>query len=151
MWYNKPMIWLLQSPLHGLLSKNTMLITVTGRKSGRQYTTPVNYVREGNTIWVISRRERTWWRNLRSPASVRLWLAGRDVTARAELLSDQADVAAHLGHYLRQMPMSGRSLGVPFENGTPDPAGLANAARDWLMIRIELEGAAAHTQDSPLP
>ena len=30
---------MLRSPLHGLLSGSVMLITVTGRKSGRRYTT----------------------------------------------------------------------------------------------------------------
>lgn len=102
---------------------------------------PVNYVREGNILWVISRRERTWWRNLRNPAPVRLRLAGRDVAARAELLADEQEVTAHLGDYLRQMPMSGRSLSVSFKDGTPDPAGLAKAAGDWLMIRLVLESA----------
>ena len=32
---------LLRSPLHRLASKNLMLLTVTGRKSGRTYTLPV--------------------------------------------------------------------------------------------------------------
>jgi len=36
MWYNTLMSWLLRSPFHGLLSKSTLLVTVTGRKSGRQ-------------------------------------------------------------------------------------------------------------------
>src|SRR5262249_17743027 len=35
---------LLRSPVHGLMSKSLMLITFTGRKSGRRYTTPVRYV-----------------------------------------------------------------------------------------------------------
>ena len=41
--FNPFMVWLLRSPLHKLASKNTLLITFTGRKSGKKYTTPVNY------------------------------------------------------------------------------------------------------------
>jgi hypothetical protein len=33
----------LRSPLHGILSKNFLLINFTGRKSGRVFTTPVSY------------------------------------------------------------------------------------------------------------
>lgn len=42
---NPVVTWLLRSSLHGILSGSTLLITVTGRKSGRIYTIPVNYVR----------------------------------------------------------------------------------------------------------
>ena len=37
--------WLLRSPFHGMLSNGMMLITVSGRKTGKKYTTPVDYTR----------------------------------------------------------------------------------------------------------
>ena len=46
MWYNSIMSALLRSPFHGMLSSQMLLIKVTGRKSGRQYTTPVNYFQQ---------------------------------------------------------------------------------------------------------
>ncbi|MBK6434209.1 nitroreductase/quinone reductase family protein [Candidatus Amarolinea dominans] len=61
---NSFIAWLLRSPLNSLLSSNTLLITMTGRKTGLLITTPVNYVRDGDRLWVISSRDRTWWRNL---------------------------------------------------------------------------------------
>ena len=33
---------LLRSPLHGLMSKNTLLLEFTGRKSGRLLSTPIS-------------------------------------------------------------------------------------------------------------
>ncbi len=42
MWYNPIMMWLLRSPLHGMLSSSTMIITYTGRKSGKMFSTPDN-------------------------------------------------------------------------------------------------------------
>ncbi len=65
---------LLRSPLHGFVSGNTMLVSVTGRKTGRVVTIPVNYVQEGDILWVLSYRERTWWRNLLTGAPVTLRL-----------------------------------------------------------------------------
>ena len=56
MWYNSIMMWLLRSPLHGMLSGSTMIITYTGRKSGMTFSTPVNYVRDGNVLWTVSFR-----------------------------------------------------------------------------------------------
>ena len=42
-----------------------MLLTYTGRESGRTYTTPDNYVREGDDLLRVGSREHAWWRNLR--------------------------------------------------------------------------------------
>jgi hypothetical protein len=33
---------LLRSPLHGFMDRSTLLLTYTGHKSGKAYTTPVN-------------------------------------------------------------------------------------------------------------
>jgi hypothetical protein len=40
--------WILRLSLHGAMSGPTMLLTYTRRRSGRTYTTPVNYVRDGD-------------------------------------------------------------------------------------------------------
>jgi len=52
--WNRWVIWLLQSPLHGLVSQGMLLITVTGRKSGKTYTTPVEYRQENQCITTSS-------------------------------------------------------------------------------------------------
>lgn len=43
---------LLRSPLHGLVSDRVMLVTYTGRRTGRQYTIPVLYREGGDRLWV---------------------------------------------------------------------------------------------------
>ena len=58
--YNPMVIALLHSPLHPLLDEHTMAITVSGRKSGKLYRFPVSYVRDGETLLVISQQDRTW-------------------------------------------------------------------------------------------
>jgi deazaflavin-dependent oxidoreductase (nitroreductase family) len=72
--YNPIVSWLLRFPLHGLMSGSTMLITFSGRKSGKSYTTPVNYVWDDRTSLVVSPKNRLWWRNLRGgiPVTVRV-------------------------------------------------------------------------------
>ena len=80
--YNPIVILLLRSPLHSIMDKSTILITFTGRKSGKTYTIPISYVRNGDTLMMISQREHSWWKNLRGGAQVTLYLQGRTLKAR---------------------------------------------------------------------
>ena len=68
----------LRSPAHGLLSGHLALLTVTGRRSGRTFTFPVGYHRDGDrvTIGVDWPERKRWWRNLSDAAPVEIWLAG---------------------------------------------------------------------------
>jgi deazaflavin-dependent oxidoreductase (nitroreductase family) len=136
---NSFMTFMLRSPLHGMMSGSTMLITVTGRKSGKSITTPVNYYQEGDTLWVISNRERTWWRNLKGGVPVKLHLRGREKSGFGEVLLDEAAVAPQIGEYVRHLPISARSLGVHIQDGQPDPADLRLLAKERVMIKIKLE------------
>ena len=82
---------LLRSPLHPLVSGQLALVTVTGRRSGREYTFPVGYKRDGNvvTIPVMWPERKVWWRNLRGGAPVRLRLRGEEHTGNAQALGDE--------------------------------------------------------------
>jgi len=85
--WNRWVIWLLRSPLHGLVSQGMLLITVTGRKSGKTYTTPVEYRQENQCVTIISRQGRTWWKNVVEAAPVTLLLRGQEVSGQARVLS----------------------------------------------------------------
>ncbi|OGO52413.1 MAG: hypothetical protein A2148_05820 [Chloroflexi bacterium RBG_16_68_14] len=85
---------LLRSPLHSLFSGSVMLITVTGRRSGRKYTTPVQYVRRGGTVSVFTRRGRTWWRNLRGGPPVSLRIRGKSLIGTAKPVIDGEETVA---------------------------------------------------------
>ena len=78
---------LLRSPAHGVLSGRLALLTVTGRRSGRTFTFPSGYHRDGDrvTIGVDWPERKRWWRNLIDAAPVEVWLAGvrRGATGKA--------------------------------------------------------------------
>jgi hypothetical protein len=82
---------LLRSPAHGLASGHLALITITGRRSGRTYTFPVGYERDGDdvTIGIDWPERKRWWRNLREPAPVELRLAGVRRTGVAQAHGDE--------------------------------------------------------------
>ena len=127
----------LRTPLY-IFMGDTMLITVTGRKTGKKYTTPVGFYRDGDTLWIISSRNRTWWRNLKGGAEVKIRIRGKDVIGFAETILDEDAVAAQVVEYVRHIPMSARALGVRMENGEPHPEDAARLAKDRLFVRVRL-------------
>jgi len=50
---------ILRSPLHSVLGYGFGLITVTGRRTGRRISTPINVSRLGEEFTVVSYRKRT--------------------------------------------------------------------------------------------
>jgi deazaflavin-dependent oxidoreductase (nitroreductase family) len=139
MWYNPMMIWLLKSPLHGMISKGVMLVTVTGCKSGKSISTPTNYVRDGNTLWVISWRDRTWWRNLRGGAKVRVLLAGKSAEGRGQVVEEEKSVAQSLFDYYRKVPSVAKYVQIGLDAaGLPVSADCGRAAQKMVVVRIDL-------------
>jgi len=139
MWFNPIMKWLIRSPLHGFVSKSMLVIGYTGRKSGKRYETPVNYVRTGDDLLVTSRRNRTWWRNMLGGAPVTVWLRGKQIQANADAYSEQVDVTRYLQAYLDQVPQNARYFNVALdEQGYPARSQVSQAAQERVIVRIHL-------------
>jgi len=68
-------------------SDRLLLITFTGRKSGKEFTTPMRYVQEGDTL--LLRVVYPWWKNLIGQATVRVLLRGEMRTGIAEVLPEK--------------------------------------------------------------
>jgi len=129
----------LRSPLHAIMG-DLMLITLNGRKTGRRITLPVNYYLDGDSLWIISSRSRTWWRNLTQGAQVNVRLHGRDLEGFGEVILDEKAVANRMMDYVCRLPASARHLGLRVENGVPNSEDIARAARERLFVRICVEG-----------
>jgi deazaflavin-dependent oxidoreductase (nitroreductase family) len=139
MWFNSIMIFILRSPLHGLLSGSTILITCTGRKSGKVLTVPTNYVREDGKLLVTSFRKRTWWRNLRGGVSVTVRLQGRDCPGEGKVIEDADEVAEGLRVYFRRVPQWAKYSGVMLDaNGEPNLESVKRAVQDKVMVEIRI-------------
>jgi hypothetical protein len=99
---------LLRSSLHRLLSKQLMLLSVTGRRTGRTYTVPVGR-HESNGTLVVS-VSGGWRHNLRSGLPVRVTLDGRERAGYAEVEADPDRVAQTFKELLDRLGPSGASL-----------------------------------------
>src|SRR5215207_1366065 len=67
------------------LGRGLLLLRYTGRRTGRPHEVVTQYARAENAVWVLvgSADRKTWWRNLRAPADVEVWLAGERLPAVA--------------------------------------------------------------------
>jgi hypothetical protein len=144
---------LLRSRFHHLVSGNILLITFAGRSSGRLYTTPVSYIREGETITVATPRACRWWANLRGDAVVTLLVAGRALSGNATVITDdQAEKAARIRRFLQLVPRDARYYRVALDaSGMPDPADLERAAQEHIIILVRLHAQPARLPGHPPP
>lgn len=135
---NDFMAWVLLSPFHHMISNGTMLITVTGRTTGKTYTTPVGFYEKDGYLWVLTSRNRTWWRNLKGGAQVELLLKRKPVIGFAETELDGRAVATHMLEYIQRIPQAAKPLGIRVENKTPNAEDIARIAKDRLFVKIKL-------------
>jgi deazaflavin-dependent oxidoreductase (nitroreductase family) len=135
---NKTMKVILRSPMHGVVSKTMLLISFTGRKSGKTYTTPVDYSQDGDQVTIFTHA--SWWKNLRDEAPVTLRIRGRDLQGVAEpVAEDKAAVAAGLSAHLRKVPSDAKYYGVTLDaQGNPNAEEVEKAAQTAVMIRVIL-------------
>lgn len=128
---------LLRSPLHGLMSHQTMLLTLHGRKTGKSYTVVVTYAQEGETVFILSRAN--WWKNLRGGAQVLLHLRGQAVKGFAEPVFDQSLIAEKITTIVEMNVREARYFSVVLDNQKrADPASVRLAARHFTLLRIRL-------------
>lgn len=82
-----------------------MLVTFTGRKSQKLFTTPVRYIREGETVRCFTSTEHQWWRNLRGGADVILRIEGQDKPYFATAIENNPEeTRRQLQRYLGMFP-----------------------------------------------
>jgi len=135
---NDLMRWVLRSPFHGILSNGMMLLTVVGHRTGRKYTTPVGYYQEQDCLWVMTNRDRTWWKNLAGGAEVRLYLKHKWVKGMAETELGPDLVKNRMLDYLSHIPRAARSLGIRIVDGNASTEDVAEAARSRLFVKIQI-------------
>jgi hypothetical protein len=113
-----------------------MLITFTGRKSQRVYTTPVRYLQRGDAVWAFTSTENKWWKNLIDGATVSLRIQGKDRRYRAEARADAHDqvrdaLRIFLSHFPQDAPYYDISLGP---DRRPSESDLEKAAKGTVWV-----------------
>ena len=141
---NPAMRLLLSSPLHALMSGSLLLLTFTGRRSGRRYTTPLRYVRDGDVIRCFTSRDTKWWKNLEGGQAVQLRVRGEQQSFLAKVVSDDpAATRAHLARYLEAFPQDADYHGVGLDaNRNPIAEDLDRACSESVVVEMRQANAA---------
>jgi hypothetical protein len=79
----------LRSERHALLSGHIMLITMKEQETADMVTFPVDYLREGDSVYVGS--DSAWWEHLRGGAEVRLLIQGTEFVGWATPILDDPE------------------------------------------------------------
>ena len=121
---------------HGLAGRRLHLLTVTGRRTGRAWSTPLSLVEAGGARWLVAPvADRNWVRNARAAGWVEL-RRGRQRERLAVVELSHEDAVPVLRRYVESR--AGR-LTQPFFDArpdSPDEVWLAEADRH-VVFRLE--------------
>jgi hypothetical protein len=136
-WANSLMKWALTAPiLQSMVGQGVALLSFKGHKSGKPYTIPVSYHREGDVVTIITKRQRKWWRNFEPPIEVDLRLAGHDYTGMAEIEADDSGTVEFMIEYLEKRPIDAKAYGLGKDEITREK--IARIIPDIVVIRIAI-------------
>ncbi len=133
---------LLRSPLHGRMSGSVAILHFRGRKSGREFETPLSYVREDGTVFLLSAQTTVWWKNLREEGTpVTLEIARETLNGKAKLWEGDSDaLRARVHRYISALPRDAKFYAIELdENQEPVEESLAKVAPDLVFVEITLD------------
>ena len=116
-----------------------MIITFTGRKSGRKYATPVSYFREGDQVVCFTHSP--WWKNISDGSEVKLKIQGEERIGHAVAITEDVErKEENLTKMLKAVPSDAGFYNVKFdENGELKREDVKLAVKEAVLIHIRLE------------
>ncbi len=139
---NPVMKVLLRSPLHAIASGSLALLHFRGRKSGREFVTPLSYVRENGTVCFLSAHSTRWWMNLREEGvPVSIEIARETYTGKARLWDgDSEQLRERVWRFLSALPRDAKVYGIKLdESRRPVEESLAKVAPELVFVEVELD------------
>ena len=130
---NVPMRRILGLPFRTPLSRNLMLLYLTGRRTGKSYRQPVSYVRHDDTL--LTPGGGKWKLNLAPGRKEKIRLGGRDIWVLPDLVADVDEVDRLLMIMTEANPRAAGFIPIPRrEDGHFDRPALASAVSHGFRI-----------------
>jgi hypothetical protein len=116
----KVQVFLLRRNFIKGMNKALMVITTTGRKSGKHFALPIGYVRDGSDILTFSLlrdgRRSNWYENVLVNKTATLEIQGQKIEMRGEPITDPDGLRYTLTRYKEAAPsLFERFFGFPPE------------------------------------
>lgn len=117
---NPAMNRLLKSPWHWVMSKRLMIVSYSGRKSGREFSVPVSYYRDGSTVYCFTNGN--WRYNFKNPQGATLRIRGKDQLVTGAIFSgDRLEKTELMCQYFKAVPQDRKFYGVSLDSkGSPN-------------------------------
>ena len=130
-------VLMLRHNMMGSAADMIMIITVKGRKTGKEYSTPIGYVRDGETICALNNGGvSNWYKNALQNPDVILEIRGQRIHAVAEPVNDALERREIFDLYKQQRRGAfPRFFGVPVD--APD-AELEQALASRVFVRFHV-------------
>lgn len=137
-WMNASVATMLKTPgLRSVFGKMFIILTVTGAKTGTSYATPVEYVRDGDRLIVLSQRTRRWWKNIAAEPEVEIFLKGEAIRTIAHV-ADGDEARDAIAVSLRLNPRTAKFYGIAVdEDGEPEAGGVDQLHEAFAVILID--------------
>jgi hypothetical protein len=139
---NPALKFLLRTPLAGPARKQLMVLSFTGRKSGKQYSIPVSAHRIDNQLYSLAGAG--WTKNFRGGRAAEVMLDGKTTKMSGELIVDPA-VVSDLSHRLAEgygVKTAQRMMGLAFrEQRIPTVEEFKEAAEREGIVAVKLTPA----------
>ena len=119
MWYNKIMLGILRSPIHSMISNGIMILGFKGAKSGKTFSTPVNYMEIDSKIYVMSDRTRIWWKNIKTNPEVEMYIKLESIKGSGVVYDTRDEVEDNLTLIFKHKPQMAKYLKVAIVDGEP--------------------------------
>jgi len=131
----KAQIFLLRRNWMGSAGNIIMVITTKGRKSGKQFSTPIGYQRDGDTVLAFTvGGVSNWYKNVAQNSLVTLEIKKTVYPMRGTYITDTQEIRKILELYKREQPtMLPRFFGIPAESSGDD---LMKAAEKVRFVRF---------------
>jgi len=126
----------------GLMRGSLCILRYTGRRSGREYATPLSYVRDGQIVRLLSSYNTHWWRNFTNDArSVEVEIAGERLAGKARAITaDGAPLREGVRAFLTALPRDASIYGIRLDDERrPREGDIEDAVGHVVLIEVALD------------
>ena len=138
---NPPMRSLLRSPMHAIASDNLGILNYRGRISGRKFSTPLSFVRDGDVVRLLSSHNTAWWKNFADgPTEVEVEIARKTYGGHAQVWSKDSDyLRSGVRQFLTALPRDAKVYGIRLDDERkPIESQIAKAADHVVLVEVQL-------------
>ena len=127
-------VFLLRRGWMGKMGEFVMIITTTGRKSGKKFTTPIAYQRDGETIIAVNPGNSNWFQNVDANGEAVLELQRQVIPVTGAVVRDEQERQRIFSLY-RQNPSTFERLFKVTANAAETE--LQQALTKWQFVKFK--------------